>query len=480
MAIETECSADRTFIVGEDTLLLEALKEKMRRNPGPTISPLPPASCIFKVPEALRRHNPKAYEPHVVSIGPFHRGRDHEKLQRVETSKQWYLDTLLTRMDISLENFIESINNETKKGIIEFEKRAREFYAEPLDHLKEKEFMEIMILDGCFVIQLLWKIVHGKEDDDDPILNMDCMFQYVCHDLLLLENQIPWFVLSCLYRLTLGKIYGGPPFSVVLLSAFRSQNSLEKHINSYFQHLKEEWVNNDRVDESRFLHILDLIRTSVVFAFKPFEPSSRNNKKCLWWFAEKEEKEIGPKIPAATALSEAGVKFRRGSDNNLMNIEFKSGVLKIPELAVAELTEPLLRNLIAFEQCCRGQSHQITSYAVFMDKLISSEKDIKLLSKEKILANWLNVEDGSKFFNTLYIDTTLKNFQYDKLCAQVNKYYHVKWNTYLEQLRRYHCSSPWKVIALTVGILILDLQNIAVHPSCSALNIILISEMSMN
>ncbi|BFG14023.1 hypothetical protein CerSpe_002970 [Prunus speciosa] len=91
MAIETECSADRTYIVGEDTLLL-ALKEKIRRNPGPALSPLPPASCIFKVPEALRRHNPKAYEPHVVSIGPFHRGRDHEKLQRMEAVKQWYLD----------------------------------------------------------------------------------------------------------------------------------------------------------------------------------------------------------------------------------------------------------------------------------------------------------------------------------------------------------------------------------------------------
>ncbi|ONI26490.1 LOW QUALITY PROTEIN: hypothetical protein PRUPE_1G028300 [Prunus persica] len=416
----------------------------MRRNPG--TSPLPPASCIFKVPEALRRHNPKAYEPHVVSIGPFHRRHDHEKLQRMETVKQWYLDTLLTRMDISLEKFIESINNGTKKGIIKFEKRARSFYAEPLDHLKEKEFMEIMILDGCFVIHLLWKIVYGKKDDDDPILKMDCMFQYVCHDLLLLENQLPWFVLSCLYRLTLGKIDRGPPFSVVLLSAFCSQNSLKKHINSYVQYLKEDRVNNDRVDENRFLHILDLIKTSIVFAIKPFE------------LPEKEEKEMGPEIPAATALSEAGVKFVRGSDNNLMNIEFKNGVfLTIPELAVAGLTEPLWRNLIAFEHAVGVNSHhQITSYAVFMDKLIiSSDKDIKLLSEKNILANWLNVEDGSKFLHSLSIDTTVKDFQYDQLCVEVNKYYHVKWNWYFEQFRSDYCSTPWKVIALTVGILLL-------------------------
>ncbi|PQQ09247.1 hypothetical protein Pyn_26245 [Prunus yedoensis var. nudiflora] len=448
MNIEKECSEDRPYVVGEDTLLLEALKEKMRRNPGSTVSPLPPASCIFKVPEALRRHNPKAYEPHVVSIGPFHRGRDHPKLQRMETSKQWYLDTLLNRMDISLEIFIEIINKEAKEGIIEFEKRARSFYAEPLDHLSQSEFIEIMILDGCFIIQLLWKIVNG-EKDDDPILKMDCMYQYVCHDLLLLENQLPWFVLSTLYGVTLGKCYRSPPFSTVLFEAFCAQKSLKKYFNSYLQSLDKTCPKIDqkslKKEEESALHILDLIRFFIV----------------LEWEPEKEEskEELESDIPPATALSEAGVKFKKDdSAKNLLNIKFDNGVLKIPELAVAELTEPLLRNLIAFEQCYHGRSHQITSYAIFMDKLISSEKDIQLLSEEKILANWLNVEDGSKFFNSLYIDTTVKEFQYDKLCAEVNKYHQVKWNKYLEQLRRDHFSSPWKVIALTVGILILILQ----------------------
>ncbi|PQQ09248.1 UPF0481 protein [Prunus yedoensis var. nudiflora] len=166
----------------------------------------------------------------------------------MEAVKQWYLDNLLTRMEISSQEFIQHINDETENGITEFEKRARSFYAEPLAHLKEKEFMEIMILDGCFVIQLLWKIVNGKKDDDDPILNMDCMFQYVCHDLLLLENQLPWFVLSALYKVTLGKRYGGPPFSELLLCAFSSLNSiLKKYFNSYLDCLD---LNDDRVDEN--------------------------------------------------------------------------------------------------------------------------------------------------------------------------------------------------------------------------------------
>ncbi|CAB4263458.1 unnamed protein product [Prunus armeniaca] len=192
------------------------------------------------------------------------------------------------------------------------------------------------------------------------------------------------------------------------------------------------------------------------------EPLDFNDKEFMeiMILDEKEEKEIEPEIqeiPAATALSEAGVKFERGSDNNLMNIKFKDGVLTIPELAVAELTEPLFRNLIAFEQCYHGRSQQITSYAVFMDKLINSDKDIKLLSKKKILANWLSVEDGSNFFNKLYTDTVVKEFHYDKLCAEVNKYYQVGWHKQLEILRRDYVANPWTIISLIAGIILLVL-----------------------
>ncbi|ONH94886.1 hypothetical protein PRUPE_7G037400 [Prunus persica] len=472
MAIETECSPDRPYIVGEDNLI-EALKESMSKKLGPAAkSPLTVRTCIFKVPPVLRRHKPEAYEPHVISIGPIHRdGR--KQFQRMETVKLWYLKTLLSRMNLSLEKFIDGFNEfllheHEEKGIIEFGKGARDFYEEPLD-FNDKEFMEIMILDGCFVIQLVRKfIAHWENDDDpilneekedDPILNMDCMFQYVCHDLLLLENQLPWSVLSCLYRFTLGKSNGGPlfGFSGLLLRFFSPLSSLRKYCDSYMQdHMKPDL----KVDENGVLHILDLIRTSIVFSFQPSKSSSRNDQNYLWWFAEKEEKEIGPEIqeiPAATALSEAGVKFERGSDNNLMNIEFKDGVLTIPELAVGELTEPLFRNLIAFEQCYHGRSQQITSYAVFMDKLINSDKDIKLLSEKKILANWLSVEDGSNFFNKLYIDTIVKEFHYDKLCAEVNKYYQVGWHKQLEILTRDHFANPWKIISLIAGIILLVL-----------------------
>ena len=78
-----------------------------------------------------------------------------------------------------------------------------------------------------------------------------------------------------------------------------------------------------------------------------------------------------------------------------MNIDCKDGVLTIPQLAIAEMTEPLFRNLIAFEQCYHGRMHQVASYAFLMDKLISSSKDVVFLCDKQIFYYWFSAEEGS-------------------------------------------------------------------------------------
>ena len=63
--------------------------------------------------------------------------------------------------------------------------------------------MHKLSLDGCFIIEIFYKDDNEMlRDDDDPIFNMSCMLQYLYHDLILLENQIPWFVLEKLFNLT--------------------------------------------------------------------------------------------------------------------------------------------------------------------------------------------------------------------------------------------------------------------------------------
>ncbi|XP_061995073.1 UPF0481 protein At3g47200-like [Rosa rugosa] len=416
-----------------DTTDVEALQDRMMNNLCGDL-PFSNICCIFRVPQVLRRHNPKAYTPDVVSIGPFHRGR--EQFQRMEIVKQWYLHNLLSRMNISLKLLIE--------GIVRVENRAREFYSEPLDHLNQNSFVEMMILDGCFLLELFRKFRDKKHRHiSDPIFSMDCMFQYICHDLLLLENQIPWFVLNCLYTLTFDP-KDDPSLRKLLLTVFSSHHQLAHNCRSYLRHLNNN-VHDEDDDDDKILHILDLIRTSIVFPFKDqFDLS----------FYDSETELMHP----ALALSEAGVKFRRASSTDtksIMNIEFKDGTLAIPQLAIGELTDSLFRNLIAFEQCYPGHSHKITSYAVLMDNLIGSSKDMEFLCEKKIIDNWLSAEDASKFFVKLYYDTVLNKFYYGGLCSKLNKHYDHKWKTWQEKFKRTYCSDPWKFISLTAAFILL-------------------------
>jgi hypothetical protein len=56
-------------------------------------SPIPSKCSIFRVPDLLRGHNQKAFDPVLVSIGPYHHGK--EKFQPMQNIKLWHLDCLL-------------------------------------------------------------------------------------------------------------------------------------------------------------------------------------------------------------------------------------------------------------------------------------------------------------------------------------------------------------------------------------------------
>ncbi|CAL2225020.1 unnamed protein product [Prunus armeniaca] len=124
----------------------------------------------------------------------------------------------------------------------------------------------------------------------------------------------------------------------------------------------------------------------------------------------------------------------------------------------AELTNPLFRNLIAFEQCYHHHSHEITSYAFFMNKLVASSKDMEILCEKWIIDNWLSADqDGANHFSKLCNDTVLRNFYYDELYAQVKMHYQIKWYRWLEKLNRDYFANPWSAISLIAAAILLAL-----------------------
>ncbi|KAG6619489.1 hypothetical protein I3843_01G118200 [Carya illinoinensis] len=146
---------------------------------------------IFKVHEQLLKVNAKAYKPVLLAIGPYN---DHRKVGQglMEEHKLRYLKQMLRRRnERSVEVYIRTLRD--------LEERARNCYAERIS-LKKGEFVEMMLLDGCFIIELFrkWEM-SSPRDEHDPIFQLDWMLPKIARDLLLFENQLPFFVLTKLF-----------------------------------------------------------------------------------------------------------------------------------------------------------------------------------------------------------------------------------------------------------------------------------------
>ncbi|KAM5553017.1 UPF0481 protein [Rosa sericea] len=455
--------------------------------------------CIFRVPNVLWRQNPEAYTPDVVSIGPFHhypekRGKEEGKrgkdgngekyFQLMERVKTRYLNEILTDMNnITLEELTtEVIKLSDQKNEGEFEKRASDFYAEPLDHISSEDFIGMMIVDGCFLIQLFRKCVDPKlRASDDPVFNMDCMFHFLCHDILLLENQLPWFVIHSLYSLIIETYPNQASLSFLILEAFSMLPSLKQGYSSYSKYFSR---NNCHCDAD-YLHILDLIRSSIVVPLRTIEERAHkaagnesmsnlgehevdsgnkhegNNINNIFVHGDSLDPDLY-QIRTASALSNVGIKFKRVKKDSIMDIQFRdgfrNGILEIPQLNIGMSSETLFRNLIAIEQCYHGYSNEITSYAIFMDNLISSEEDMELLCKQEVIGNLMSDEDGCKFFSNLYKDIQHNKFYYVELCKQVNKFYRRKVRLVGEDTRhKLKWLAAWKVFYVIFGFLLLQI-----------------------
>ncbi|KAF9619814.1 hypothetical protein IFM89_009565 [Coptis chinensis] len=390
-------------------------------------SPSGKSCCIYKVHEKFRKVNEYAYTPEMVSIGPFHTAK--LALQAMEDHKLRYMHVLLSRttsLETKLAECVESIGK--------LEEKARKCYSEPTDHLDRDKFIEMMVVDGLFILELFGKSAGvAKYRNNDTIFNNIWGMPSVVRDLILLENQLPMIVLDCLFEVVKESL-GGHSLNKLTLRFFNQlmprdgEDALQKYYSCHGKHL------------------LDLFS-------KTFHPALPQHQQ------ETKKKVELKHIPCVTELRQAGVKFKKGSTTgSFVDIKFVDGVMEIPPILIQDQTDTLLRNLIASEQCYAGRSTYITSYAFFMDNLINSPNDVRILRRYKIITNCLgDDEDVSILFNKLCSEVTLVNYYYSVLCDEVNEYCEVTWHAWQATLKRDYFHNPWAIISFVGAILIIFL-----------------------
>ncbi|KAK1281788.1 hypothetical protein QJS10_CPB22g01296 [Acorus calamus] len=109
-------------------------------------------------------------------------------------------------------------------------------------------------------------------------------------------------------------------------------------------------------------------------------------------------------------LKRAGLRFAGKNKCSSMDVSFKDGVIEISTLSISGRTVPILRNLIAFEQCYPFTNNHVTFFADLMDRLIKTSRHVSILEEAGILRIGLNShEEVAYFFHRLCMNVYYNN-----------------------------------------------------------------------
>ncbi|XP_054782966.1 uncharacterized protein LOC129290268 [Prosopis cineraria] len=289
-------------------------------------------------------------------------------------------------------------------------------------------------------------------------------------DLLLIENQIPVFVLKKLFvSVPTGEGTTGPS-SFLLLSCcyfetydpslkvkykrdqLKANNRGDQLVlnGRRQQLLKQHWKTPD--------HFTDLMRYFFIPQGLCYDGVST------------------PVVKTATKLEESGitfepmpkacrldVKFRKREYVHWLSwfpplcwLNFLSARLQIPRLIVDGSTESILLNFMALEMLHYPDHHWVCNYAALFDNLIDTEKDVDVLVESQVIEHKLGRnEDLANLFNKICKNIVVKSSCYATLAKDLNNHYDSPFNSTMAQLRLVYFRGLWRCTGTLVDVAVL-------------------------
>ena len=404
-----------------------------------------PECCIYKVPKRLREVKMEAYTPRLISIGPIH--HDIDALKEMESLKQKYFQEFFQRT--------WKCQMEFKNIVQKNEDNIRHCYAQDISLPKKEVFVEMILLDSIFIIELFLRTATRKEcQKDDYILSKPWLDEGIKQDLILLENQLPFFILDELHH------HIGRSTSI--------HESFLKLACTYFFPKKKKIPIEKEVK-----HFTDLQRDFY------YPPNLKTGS-------------IIEHLHSATKLDTTGLKFQVCKEDQeerfLLDIVVKKPNpleifprfkcswllhclpclkcfwcldrlqtrLLVPHFVMDHGTEDLFRNLMALEQCHYPFQAYICNYIVLLDFLINTREDAELLVEKKIIAHSLgSYKAVAQMVNKLGQEIVEKNSCYHDVAEDLSEHYGNRWNKNIASLRTIYFRDVWRGTATFVGIVVL-------------------------
>ena len=106
---------------------------------------------VSRVPDHVREHNRDAYTPGIVAIGPLH--ASDSRLRAGYRIKMAYLHSLISRGHPDPASHLAVIQNYVRLVAVR-EPEARAMYAAEDVDMSAEDLIQMLVLDGCFIIVL--------------------------------------------------------------------------------------------------------------------------------------------------------------------------------------------------------------------------------------------------------------------------------------------------------------------------------------
>ncbi|XP_028755680.1 UPF0481 protein At3g47200-like [Neltuma alba] len=395
--------------------------------------PLSASCCIYGVPPSLRKVNEKDYTPNYVSIGPFH--NRNKRLKSRQQLKLWYLHQFLKRTQKdSFDHYVLFLE--------ESEDKIRRCYSETIE-MESSQFVSMILIDAGFIIELFLAFSEDQSSVDDPIVRRLLWPIYdIIVDLILVENQLPFFVLEDIFHQTFPDGFKDKlSFLDLTIPIFVS------YLSANLYYIPSKGMFDQSTFPYREEHLCDVLRAICL----PSNPPER----IRYWASLKRSYSV-------SQLYESGVKLQAHPGKKLTEVLFSEGVLTIPRIRVSNLTEKLLRNVVAFEQCHYPLKHYVTDYIVLLDFLIQSVKDVEILAEKGNMESYLDSDAVASMLSNLrkHVVEISVNSDYASLHKGLHEFYNDPRHEYKAIFVREYWSTPWKKASSFAAVLLLFLTLI--------------------
>ena len=381
---------------------------------------------LIHVPDHLRKLDEQAFTPLLISIGPIH--HSNVKLQTMKKCKVLFCECFIQWANINLQHLVHTIRDK--------EEEIRSYYADTVvSNIRSDDFVTMIVVDGMFILEYFVRQSNSLLEEDDPTIPV-WMHTILQSDLVLLENQLPFFVLEMLFQ------QANFPAELKLKPLSLRELAFDFFIWYNFQRIALEDFN------AKIEHFTGLVR--------------------FFYLSESEQlpyvRPGGAKLSySATQLHEAGIKFKVAPEKygrRFLDIRFnlKNGVLEIPCIALNDEKIRLIRNIVAVEQSHYVGDAYVTNFFAILDFLIDNSKDVDLLCDKGILVNYLGDSNAAaSAINSLCTNILCDymNPEYSNTCEKLNAFYKKPWHKWRATLWHQYFSTPWRSTSTCAAIILL-------------------------